>query len=309
MKAFLESSLDFHLLDLYGLTEVGGVFRDGKISRPPVLDYKLVDVPELGYYTTDKPHPRGELLVKSATATPGYYKRPDVTAEVFDADGYYRTGDVMAEVAPDQLVYVDRRNNVIKLAQGEFVAVANLETVYVGAPLVRQIFVYGNSERAYLLAVVVPTEEALRAHPDPVELKNSIRESLQRTARSNHLHSYELPADFIIETTPFTIESGMLAAVGKPIRPKMIEHYGDRLEQLYVDLAEARVQELRQLRDTAQQRPVLDTVTEAAQALLGMSADAVRPDHHFIDLGGDSLSALTFSIFFETSSTSRFRSV
>lgn len=295
MKAFLESSLDFHLLDLYGLTEVGGVFRDGKISRPPVLDYKLVDVPELGYYTTDKPHPRGELLVKSATATPGYYKRPDVTAEVFDADGYYRTGDVMAEVAPDQLVYVDRRNNVIKLAQGEFVAVANLETVYVGAPLVRQIFVYGNSERAYLLAVVVPTEEALRAHPDPVELKNSIRESLQRTARSNHLHSYELPADFIIETTPFTIESGMLAAVGKPIRPKMIEHYGDRLEQLYVDLAEARVQELRQLRDTAQQRPVLDTVTEAARALLGMSADAVRPDHHFIDLGGDSLSALTFS--------------
>ncbi|GKT31675.1 Carboxylic acid reductase, partial [Aduncisulcus paluster] len=118
---------------------------------------------------------------------------------------------------------------------------------------------------------------------------------LQRTARANHLHSYELPADLIIETTPFTIESGMLAAVGKPIRPKMIEHYGDRLEQLYVDLAEARVQELRQLRDTAQQRPVIDTVTEAAQALLGMSADAVRPEHHFIDLGGDSLSALTFS--------------
>ncbi|MEU9804446.1 carboxylic acid reductase [Mycobacterium sp. NPDC050853] len=295
MKSFLESALHFHLLDLYGLTEVGGVFRDGKISRPPVLDYKLVDVPELGYYTTDKPHPRGELLVKSATATPGYYKRPDVTAEVFDADGYYRTGDVMAEIAPDELVYVDRRNNVIKLAQGEFVAVANLETVYVGAPLVRQIFVYGNSERAYLLAVVVPTEEALRGHPDPVDLKNTIRESLRRTARANHLHSYELPADFIIETTPFTIESGMLAAVGKPIRPKMIEHYGDRLEQLYVDLAEARVEELRQLRDTAQQRPIIETVTEAARALLGMSGDAVRPDNHFIDLGGDSLSALTFS--------------
>ncbi|MGH3722870.1 MAG: carboxylic acid reductase [Mycobacterium sp.] len=293
MKTFLESSLNFHLLDLYGLTEVGGVFRDGKISRPPVLDYKLVDVPELGYYTTDKPHPRGELLVKSATATPGYYKRPEVTAEVFDADGYYRTGDVMAEIAPDELVYVDRRNNVIKLAQGEFVAVANLETVYAGAPLIRQIFVYGNSERAYLLAVVVPTEDALRAHPDPIDLRNAIRESLRHAARANHLHSYELPADFIIETTPFTIESGMLAAVGKPIRPRMVEHYGDRLEQLYVDLADARVEELRQLRDTAQQRPVIETVTEAAQALL--SSDAVRPENHFIDLGGDSLSALTFS--------------
>ena len=34
---------------------------------------------------------------------PGYYKRPEVTAEVFDVDGYYRTGDVVAEVGPDQL--------------------------------------------------------------------------------------------------------------------------------------------------------------------------------------------------------------
>ena len=92
-----------------------------------VIDYKLIDVPELGYFSTDLPHPRGELLVKSNGATPGYYKRPEVTAEVFDADGYYRTGDVMAEIAPDHLVYVDRRNNVIKLSQGEFVAVANLE--------------------------------------------------------------------------------------------------------------------------------------------------------------------------------------
>ena len=127
------------------------------IARPLVIDYKLVDVPELGYFLTDTPYPRGELLVKSKTAMPGYYKRPEVTAEVFDADGYYRTGDVMAEIAPDQLGYVDRRNNVIKLSQGEFVAVANLEAVFAGAALVRQIFVYGNSERATLLAVVVPT--------------------------------------------------------------------------------------------------------------------------------------------------------
>ena len=46
---------------------------------------------------------------------------PEITAEVFDADGYYRTGDIVAELAPDRLAYVDRRNNVIKLSQGEFV--------------------------------------------------------------------------------------------------------------------------------------------------------------------------------------------
>ena len=68
-----------------------------------MTDYKLADVPELGYFHTDRPHPRGELLVKIADLFPGYYKRPEVTAEVFDADGYYRTGDIVAEIGPDQL--------------------------------------------------------------------------------------------------------------------------------------------------------------------------------------------------------------
>ena len=162
MKAFVESLLDMHLTDGYGSTEAGAVFVDGQVQRPPVIDYKLVDVPELGYFRTDRPHPRGELLVKSETMFPGYYKRPEVTADVFDADGYYRTGDIVAELGPDQLMYLDRRNNVLKLSQGEFVTVSKLEAVFGDSPLVRQIFVYGNSARSYLLAVVVPTEEALR---------------------------------------------------------------------------------------------------------------------------------------------------
>ena len=126
-----------------------------------MIDYKLVDVPDLGYFATDRPHPRGELLVKSADVIPGYYKRPEVTAELFDADGWYHTGDVIAELGPDELVYVDRRNNVLKLSQGEFVTVSKLEAAYGGHPSVRQIFVYGNSARSYLLAVVVPTDDAL----------------------------------------------------------------------------------------------------------------------------------------------------
>jgi fatty acid CoA ligase FadD9 len=105
--------------------------------------------------------PEANCSSRRKTATPGYFKRPEVTAGAFDDDGYYRTGDVMAEIEPDRLAYVDRRNNVLKLAQGEFVAIAHLEAVFAGAPLVRQIFVYGNSERANLLPVVVPTPYAL----------------------------------------------------------------------------------------------------------------------------------------------------
>jgi fatty acid CoA ligase FadD9 len=296
LKAFVESYLDLHLADGYGSTEDGLIVVDGQVRRPPVIDYKLVDVPELGYFHTDQPHPRGELLVRSDNIFPGYYNRPGVTAGVFDPDGYYRTGDILAEVGPDQLVYLDRRSNVLKLSQGEFVTVSTLETVLGDSPLVRQIYVYGNSARAYLLAVVVPTDDALsRGGGDVASLRPLISDSLQDVARTAGLQSYEIPRDFIVETTPFTLENGLLTGIRKLARPKLKEQYGDRLEQLYTELTDRQANELRALRQRGADRPVLETVSRAAGALLGAAAGDLRPEASVIDLGGDSLSALTFA--------------
>ncbi|MFZ0905403.1 MAG: carboxylic acid reductase, partial [Mycobacterium sp.] len=293
LKAWAESLLEINLTDGYGSTEAGMVSFDGEVQSPPVIDYKLVDVPDLGYFSTDRPHPRGELLVKTENMFPGYYKRPEVTAGVFDADGYYRTGDVVAEVAPGRLEYVDRRNNVLKLAQGEFVTVAKLEAVFGNCPLVRQIYVYGNSAQPYLLAVVVPTEEALASN-DIETLKPLIADSLQSVAKEAGLQSYEVPRDFIIETTPFTLEDGLLTGIGKLAWPKLKQHYGDRLEQVYAELAEGQANELSELRRSGADAPVLQTVSRAAAAMLGTATTDLAPDAHFTDLGGDSLSALTF---------------
>jgi fatty acid CoA ligase FadD9 len=294
LKAWVEAFLDMHLGEGYGSTEAGSVFVDGQIRRPPVIDYKLVDVPELGYFGTDVPHPRGELLVKSDMLFPGYYKRPEVTAEVFDADGFYRTGDVVAELGPDQVKYVDRRNNVLKLSQGEFVTVSKLEAAFGDSPLVHQIYIYGNSARPYLLAVVVPSEDALSRYSADA-LKPAIGASLKDAARSADLQSYEIPRDFIIETTPFTLENGLLTGIRKLAWPRLKERYGEQLEQLYVDLADGQAGELRALRQSGADRPVLETVSRAATALLGAAAADVQADAQFTDLGGDSLSALTFA--------------
>lgn len=291
MQSFVEQLLDMHLIDGYGSTEAGAVLVDGQIQRPPVIDYKLADVPDLGYFSTDRPHPRGELLVRSETLFPGYYKRPDITAEMFDEDGYYRTGDIVAETAPDRLTYLDRRNNVLKLSQGEFVTVSKLEAVFGDSPLIHQIYVYGNSARPYLLAVVVPTDAALARE----DVKTAVAESLQDVARAAELQSYEIPRDFLIETTPFTLENGLLTGIRKLARPKLKERYGDRLEALYTELAESQTDELRELRRSGAERPVQETVLRAAGAMLGTAAADLRPDAHFTDLGGDSLSALTFA--------------
>ena len=294
LAAFVESCLDVPFFDSYGTTETGLVMLDHRVQRAFVLDYKLVDVPELGYFTTDTPHPRGELLVKTKLITPGYYRRPDVTAEVFDEDGYYRTGDIMAEVEPDRLYYVDRRKNVLKLSQGEFVALSKLEAVYVASPLLQQIFVYGNSSRSYLLAVVVPTPEALDQASDEAALKAAIHESLQRIAKQADLSPYEIPRELLIETVPFSQESGLLSDSTKQLRPRLKEHYGERLERRYAELAEDQIDGLRGLRHD-EGRPVVETVGRAARALLGASVGEPGPQTRFTDMGGDSLTALSLA--------------
>lgn len=295
MKEFVHSCLGVPLHDAYGTTETGNILRDGKVSSPPVIAYKLADAPELGYHRTDRPYPRGELLVKTENIIAGYYRRPELTASVFDADGFYRTGDIMAEVGEGELVYVDRRNNVQKLSQGEFVTISQLEETYTDDPAIRQIYVYGNSAQAYLLAVIVPSEEVARTSAAPEALRSRLAEALQSSAQRAELESYEIPRDFLIEEHPFSTANGLLSEVGKLLRPRLRERYGERLEELYATLARSEADELEALRTGGPDQPVYETVSRAARALLGCPGSDLRPDAHFTDLGGDSLSALTFS--------------
>ena len=153
--------------------------------------------------------------------------------------------------------------------------------------MIRQIYIYGNSERSFLLAVVVPTEDVVDA--------SVIHESLREIARDNHLNGYEIPRDFLIEKEPFSLANGLLSGVGKFLRPKLKARYGDSLEQLYASMADDQLNQLRALRLGGADQPVLATVTKAVQATLGVAAADISPEARFIDLGGDSLSALTFS--------------
>jgi len=86
----------------------------------------------------------------------------------------------------------------------------------------------------------------------------------------------------------------LLTGIRKLAWPKLKQHYGERLEQLYTELADSQANELSELRRGGADAPVLETVSRAAAAMLGTAATDLSPDAHFTDLGGDSLSALTF---------------
>jgi len=300
LTRFIEELTGTKLIDSYGNTEAGLIAINGRIARPPIIDYKLIDVPELGYFTTDKPRPRGEIAVRSPRVIPGYFARPDLNAGLIDEDGFYHTGDIVEEIAPDEIRYLDRRNNVLKLAQGEFVAVAKLETIFAGNdPLIKQVYVYGNSTRAFLLAVVVPNPQACPPGASEEDLKSILLNALREIGRKQSLNSYEIPRDIIVETEPFSNENGLLAGVGKLLRPKMKERYQDRLEAMYARIARQQDEQLRDLRANGRMRPTEETVLAAATSVLGISPIAPGTPVSFADLGGDSLSAVSMTLLVE----------
>ena len=302
---FVRDCFEVVLMEGYGSTEGGqGNALNGRITRPPVLDYKLRDVPELGYFLTDKPYPRGELLVKATTQTPGYYKRPKLTESLFDEHGYVITGDIVEERGQDHVVYIDRRNDVLKLSQAEFVAPGKLGAIFEGGcSSVYQSYVYGNSTRAYLLAVIVPdidfVETELGPNPSEDEIKSIIRKELQALAKSADLRAFEVPRDFIIEMEPFSIENGLLTSVRKRRRPNLLSKYGDSLEALYTELEEKREKEIEALKDKDSPLSTVEKVTKLIEATLGIYGISPTTQQSFTELGGDSLASVTFGMMVE----------
>jgi fatty acid CoA ligase FadD9 len=304
VRRFVVEDLQIAFFERYGTTEAGSITVNDRVRRPHVIDYRLRDVPELGYFTTDKPYPRGELCVKTASAIPGYFKHPKATADLFDPDGFVVTGDIVEEREPDHLVYIDRRNDVLKLAQGEFVAAGALATVFENdSDVIHQIYVYGNSTRAYLLAVVVPNVDLLRVtlghEPDEPELRALMKIELKRVATKAGLKAFEIPRDFIVEREPFSQENGLLTALRKLARPAMQRKYGNRLEQLYADLERKHSANLVALRSDVAELSVIEKIGKALTAVLGLDDVDVEQPYSFAELGGDSLDAAGLAALLE----------
>lgn len=302
VRDFIERCFEIPFFDAYGSTEAGPITFDNRIFGEVVTAFKIVSVPELGYRDTDQPFPRGELCIKSPRIIPGYYRNPDATRQLFDEDGYLMTGDIVEQRAPDEFVWIDRKKNVLKLAQGEFVSTTLLEELYAaGSYFIRQVYIHGNSLRSYLLAVIVPeqgaVEVALRKRgiePSDAAVKALLREELNRVAMEAQVKSYEIPRDFLVEPEPFTLERGLLTESNKPMRVRLKARYGERLERLYEEIEARQLEELQELaQGKGGESSVEPRVRKAMEVTLGLrDIDVGETVQSFIQLGGDSLSAV-----------------
>ncbi|KAH9934808.1 acetyl-CoA synthetase-like protein [Fomitopsis serialis] len=238
---------------MYGMTENGGTCThvwqydpsSGGTVGPPLAntEIKLIDVPSMGYFSEDKPSPRGEICFRGDHAFKGYYKDEKNTKATIDADGWVHTGDVGLMDQHGRLKIIDRVKNIMKLAQGEYVALENIENVYSSCPLVAQIFVHGDSLQSYLLAVAVPDPmgrhvsssdiPALEESLSDPKVNAAILSELTKTAQENKLKGFEQVKRIHLTMEPFTVENGCLTPTFKIKRKETYEAYKKELDALY----------------------------------------------------------------------------
>ena len=301
LKSFMESLLRIELHELYGTTEIGGVLADGRFLRPPVISYRLQDVPELEYFSSDRPDARGELLINSTSTVPGYYNRLELNREIFTDDGYYRTGDITAVDGDGRVRIIDRKNAIIKLSQGEFVALPSLEARYTaGSDIVRQAFLYGESDQSSIVGVVVPSDE-LRAelNDDEAAIQTRIVRDFRKVAAEEGLNSYEIPSAVLVDFEPFSESNGLLSDHRKPVRPRLVEKYRPRLAALYQELRSGRDELLDWLVTHGAEGETVWTVRTAIAVALQSDVEDIAETAKFRDLGGDSLTAVYLSRLLE----------
>src|SRR5437764_10215816 len=138
-------------------------FSYGSVGAPvPCLEIKLVDVPEAGYKTTNTPNPQGEIWIRGPVITKGYYKNEKVTKETLTDDGWLQTGDIGEWRENGTLSIIDRKKNLVKLSNGEYIALERLESIYKSTLFVSNICVYADSYQSRPVALIVPIEAQIK---------------------------------------------------------------------------------------------------------------------------------------------------
>lgn len=258
---FLRVALACIVVEGYGQTEgaatticqVPREFRAGDCGPPmPCNEVKLIDVKEMGFSSTDKPFPRGELLYRGPNAFVGYYKDDKKTRETIDADGWIHTGDVALVDDRGCFKIIDRTKNLIKLEQGEYVAVEKVENTYLSFGSIGQIFVHGESLRNYLVAIIVPDPESLatylgkkfgqtvaptdadglaKACQDPKVIE-AFQQEMNAVAKSSGLLGFETVKKIYLTMEPFTVEN-VLTPTLKVKRNVARDYYKKEIDAMY----------------------------------------------------------------------------
>jgi long-chain acyl-CoA synthetase len=251
---FLRVCFSASVLEAYGQTETSGLGtftlpEESEVGHvgPPTLCNEIVleDVPDMNYFHTDT-NPRGEILIRSYYQFKGYYKEPKKTEETITKDGWVHTGDIGMWLPNGTLKIIDRKKNIFKLSQGEYIAPEKIENIMVQCNYVQAVWITGNSLQNFIVGVICPNVEELIKYSKSINKSENIEEickdvevngfllkELEKIGTLKGLNKLEIPKKIHLEPKVWDMDCGLLTPTMKTKRNEMEKHYKSVIDALY----------------------------------------------------------------------------
>ncbi|KAK3368922.1 hypothetical protein B0T24DRAFT_533668 [Lasiosphaeria ovina] len=215
-------------------------------AMPAAVEAKLVDFPDAGYFATNKPNPQGEIWLRGPAVMSGYYENPKETAEAMQ-DGWFKTGDIGEWDKNGHLKIIDRKKNLVKTQNGEYIALEKLESIYRSAAVVANICVYADSTKTKPIAIIVPAEPALKKLANSIgikgesleelvhekKLQQAVLKELQAAGRAGGLSGIEIIEGVVVSDEEWTPQNTLVTAAQKLNRKGILEKYKKEVDEAY----------------------------------------------------------------------------
>ncbi|MCQ2973863.1 MAG: long-chain fatty acid--CoA ligase [Bacteroidales bacterium] len=222
----------------YGLTETSPIIAH---SIPCKFGHKFSSVGPIingvSVITADD----GEILVKGPNVMKGYFKQPELTAQVFTEDGYFKTGDIGYISTGKFLHITDRKKDVFKTSGGKYIAPQMLEGKFKESKLISQIMIIGENQK-FASAIISPNFDELKilinnnniSNQDIINNKTVIDAIENEVKRINKLNGKTEEIKRIrIVADVWSSETGELSQTQKLKRKVVTEKYDKIIKEIY----------------------------------------------------------------------------
>ena len=234
------SGMGAPILEGYGLTETAPV-----ISVNTTVGKGMIRVGYVGKCIDGveaKIAEDGEILAKGPNIMMGYYKQPELTAEVM-TDGWFHTGDI--GVIEDGFIKItDRKKEMFKTSAGKYVAPQLIENELKASHLIAQSMVVGEG-RNFPSAICVLNEDGVKEWCSRHDIDYTDFDAMSKDQRvidrvwedvekaNANFGQWEKVKKIIIDTEEFTVDNGCLTPTFKLKRKPILAKYAEQIDAIY----------------------------------------------------------------------------
>lgn len=235
------SAIGMPVFEGYGLSETSPVIavsQRGKNGRK----FGTVGLPLPGVEV--KLGERDEILCRGHNVMLGYYRDPELTAEVIDAEGWLHTGDTGKFTPEGQLIITGRLKSIFKTSFGKYVNPQAIESKFTESPLIENMIVLGENKK-FAAALISPDFVYLKSwcgihripyttNAEMVENPQVLKRFQEEVKKYNAFFGdFEQVKRWQLVGEEWTQPGGFLSPTLKIKRNVLEAHYADRIEKLF----------------------------------------------------------------------------